>query len=230
MLFLSFFAEWINAALLLTGYISSGNAFPSSLTPEEEAKYIDLYINHNDENAKNILIERNLRLVAHIAKKYSDDRNGEDIISIGTIGLIKGINTYRPEKAKKLSSYISRCAENEILMYLRSTKKLGCEVSIDESIGTDKEGNSMSLADILTAEGEEIADIITRKLDTRRLYDAMVKVLTPEEEKIMLWRYGLAGEKKRTQQEIADKLGISRSYVSRIEKRCIQRLANELNG
>ncbi|MDO5398416.1 MAG: RNA polymerase sporulation sigma factor SigK [bacterium] len=230
MLFLTLFTEWINAALLLTGYVSSGGAFPKSLTREEEDKYIDLYINHNDEKAKNILIERNLRLVAHIAKKYSDDRNSEDIISIGTIGLIKGINTYRPEKAKKLSSYISRCAENEILMYLRATKKLGSEVSIDESIGTDREGNSMTLADILTSEDEEISDQIMRKLDTRRLYSAMIRVLSPDEEKIMLWRYGLGGTKKRTQQEIADELGISRSYVSRIEKRCVQKLAKELGA
>lgn len=228
MLFLTLFTEWINAALLLTGYVSSGGAFPKSLTREEEDKYIDLYINHNDEKAKNILIERNLRLVAHIAKKYSDDRNSEDIISIGTIGLIKGINTYRPEKAKKLSSYISRCAENEILMYLRATKKLGSEVSIDESIGTDREGNSMTLADILTSEDEEISEQIMRKLDTRRLYNAIMHVLSPDEEKIMLWRYGLGGIKKRTQQEIADELGISRSYVSRIEKKCVQKLAKEL--
>ena len=229
MLLLALFTEWINAALLLTGYVSSGTAFPKALSREEEDKYIDRYINHNDERAKNILIEHNLRLVAHIAKKYSDDHNNEDIISIGTIGLIKGINTYRPDKAKKLSSYISRCAENEILMYLRSTKKLGSEVSIDESIGTDREGNSMTLADILTADGEEISEQIMRKLDTRRLYDAMLGVLTPEEEKIMLWRYGLKGEKKRTQQDIANELGISRSYVSRIEKKCVQKLAKELN-
>ena len=156
--------------------------------------------------------------------------HGEDIISIGTIGLIKGINTYRPEKARKLSSYISRCAENEILMYLRSTKKLGCEVSIDESIGTDKEGNSMTIADILTADGEDISETITKRLDASRLYNSMFKVLSPEEEKIILWRYGLAGTKKRTQQEIADELGISRSYVSRIEKRCLQKLAKELGN
>ena len=138
MLLLAFLSEWINAALLLCGYVNSGIAFPKALSREEEQKYIDKYINEGDMSAKNILIEHNLRLVAHIAKKYSDDRNNEDLISIGTIGLIKGINTYRPEKTKKLSSYISRCAENEILMYLRATKKQGCEVSMDESIGTDK--------------------------------------------------------------------------------------------
>jgi RNA polymerase sporulation-specific sigma factor len=229
MLLTAFFTEWINAALLLAGYVSSGAAFPKALSKEEEKKYIDLYINKKDERAKNVLIERNLRLVAHIAKKYSDDRNHEDLISIGTIGLIKAVNTYRPDKAKKLSSYISRCAENEILMYLRSTKKLGNEVSIEESIGTDKEGNNMTLADILTAEDEEIPDRIMRKMDAGRLYDAMANTLTPEEEKIMTWRYGLKGTQKRTQQDIADELGISRSYVSRIEKKCIQKLAKALS-
>ena len=224
----AFFAQWIQAALLLTGYVSSGASFPKALTKKEEEKYIDLYINHGDERAKNILIERNLRLVAHIAKKYSDDRNSEDLISIGAIGLIKGINTYRPDKAKKLSSYISRCAENEILMYLRATKKLGSEVSIDDSIGSDSEGNSMTLADILTSEDEDIPEQVMSRLEASRLYTAMARVLTPEEERIIRRRYGLRGERKRTQQEIADELGISRSYVSRIEKKCIKKLAEAM--
>jgi len=224
----AFFAQWIQAALLLTGYVSSGASFPKALTKEEEEKYIDLYINHGDEKAKNILIERNLRLVAHIAKKYSDERNSEDLISIGAIGLIKGINTYRPDKAKKLSSYISRCAENEILMHLRATKKLGSEVSIDDSIGSDSEGNSMTLADILTAEDEDIPEQVMSRLEASRLYAAMARALTREEERIMRWRYGLRGERKRTQQEIADELGISRSYVSRIEKKCIKKLAEAM--
>lgn len=228
MFLLAFFAEWINAALLLVGYVSSGAAFPKALSKEEEQKYIDKYINEGDMHAKNILIEHNLRLVAHIAKKYSDDRNSEDLISIGTIGLIKGINTYRPEKAKKLSSYISRCAENEILMYLRSTKKQGSEVSMDESIGTDKEGNSMTIADILMSDEAEIPEQIMQKLDAKRLYEAMSRVLNAQEKKIMLWRYGLGGAPKRTQQQIADELGISRSYVSRIETKCLKKLAKEL--
>ncbi len=230
MLLFAFFTEWINAALLLCGYVSTGASFPKALSREEEEKYLSLYINEGDMKAKNILIEHNLRLVAHIAKKYADERNNEDLISIGTIGLIKGINTYRPDKAKKLSSYISRCAENEILMYLRATKKLGAEVSMDESIGTDKEGNSMTIADILMTDEEEIPDKITKKLDAKRLYDAMMKVLTPQEKKIMLWRYGLGETRKRTQQEIADELGISRSYVSRIETRCLKKLAKEMGS
>lgn len=230
MLLFAFLAEWINAALMLCGYVSSGASFPKALSREEERKYIDQYINEGDEHAKNILIERNLRLVAHIAKKYSDDRNNEDLISIGTIGLIKGINTYRPEKAKKLSSYISRCAENEILMYLRASKKQGGEISMDDSIGTDKEGNAMTIADILMSDEEEIPERIMKKLDAKYLYEALSKTLTPQEKKIMVWRYGLCGTQKRTQQQIADELGISRSYVSRIETKCLKKLAKELHG
>lgn len=229
MILFAFLSEWINAALMLCGYVSSGTAFPKALSREEEKKYIDKYINDGDMRAKNILIERNLRLVAHIAKKYSDDRNNEDLISIGTIGLIKGINTYRPEKAKKLSSYISRCAENEILMYLRATKKQGSEISMDDSIGTDKEGNAMTIADVLMSDEEEIPERIMKKLDANYLYNAMSKTLTPQEKKIIVWRYGLGGTRRRTQQEIANELGISRSYVSRIETKCLKKLAKELN-
>jgi RNA polymerase sporulation-specific sigma factor len=226
MFFASMLAEWINAVLVLVGYVSSGNAFPKALSQKEEAKYLDLYINKGDQKAKNILIEHNLRLVAHIAKKYSDDQNSEDLISIGTIGLIKAINTYRSDKAKKLSSYIARCIENEILMYLRSTKKLSGEISIDESIGTDKEGNNMTFADILTDDNDDVTEQIFRRLDTQNLYRAMSEVLTDEECSILYKRYGLNHSKRYTQQEIADSLGISRSYVSRIEKRCVQKLAD----
>lgn len=226
MFFASMLTEWINAVLVLVGYVSSGNAFPKALSQKEEAKYLDLYINKGDQRAKNILIEHNLRLVAHIAKKYSDDQNSEDLISIGTIGLIKAINTYRSDKAKKLSSYIARCIENEILMYLRSTKKLSGEISIDESIGTDKEGNNMTFADILTDDNDNVTEQIFRRLDTQNLYRAMSEVLTDEECSILYKRYGLNHSKRYTQQEIADSLGISRSYVSRIEKRCVQKLAD----
>lgn len=225
MLIFGIFAEWIQTILIMAGYVGSGNAFPKALTKEEEEKYIDLYLNHGDEQAKNILIERNLRLVAHIARKYSDDKNAEDLISIGTIGLIKGINTFRYGKGKKLSSYIARCTENEILMYLRATKKLSGEVSIDESIGSDKDGNNMTLADILTDDSDDVPEQIFKKLDTQKLYRAMREALTEEESGILYQRYGLNNSKRKTQQEIADSLGISRSYVSRIEKRCLQKLA-----
>ena len=224
----NFVFEWIQTVLVLAGYISGNAAFPEALSPEEEKKYIDRYMS-GDMQAKNILIEHNLRLVAHIAKKYADERNCEDLISIGTIGLIKGINTFDPSKAKKLSTYIARCAENEVLMYLRSSKKYANEISMEEGIGTDKEGNSMTLSDVLTADGADVADMIFQKLEKKKLYNAMKKVLTPDEFNIICSRYGLNNTKRLTQREIASQLGISRSYISRIEKRCIKKLSEELN-
>lgn len=221
------FFEWIQTVLTLAGYVSGSVSFPNPLTAEEEKKYLQAYTD-GDANAKNILIEHNLRLVAHIAKKYSDENNLEDLISIGTIGLIKGINTFNAEKNPRLSSYIARCIENEVLMTLRSSKKLQKEISIDESIGTDREGNNMTFSDILTADGADISDIIFGKLESKKLYAAMKRVLTKNEQNIICWRYGLNNTKKKTQKEIADILGISRSYVSRIEKRCLERLAKEL--
>lgn len=227
LLFGGLFFEWIQTVLIMAGYVSGNPAFPKPLTQEEEKHYLQLYAD-GDENAKNILIERNLRLVAHIAKKYADDSNMEDLISIGTIGLIKGINTFNNSKSVKLSSYISRCIENEILMYMRTSKKLANEISIDESIGTDREGNNMVFSDILTANNGEISDELFRKLETRKLYAAMKKVLTPDEQNIICWRYGLNNTKRKTQKEIAQMMGISRSYISRIEKRCLGKLAAEL--
>lgn len=227
MVFGNFIFEWIQTVLVLAGYVSGNAAFPEALSPEDEKKYIELYA-AGDMRAKNILIEHNLRLVAHIAKKYADDRSCEDLISIGTIGLIKGVNTFDPSKSKKLSTYIARCAENEVLMYLRSSKKYSGEISIEEGIGTDKEGNSMTLSDILTADNTDIADTIFRKLETKKLYAAMKKVLTPDECSIIFRRYGLNNTPRLTQREIAAQMGISRSYISRIEKRCIKKLAEEL--
>ncbi len=221
------FFEWIQTILILAGYVSGSAAFPKPLSSAEEKKYLEEYAN-GSEDAKNILIERNLRLVAHIAKKYSDEKNLEDLISIGTIGLIKGINTFKPSKNPKLSTYISRCIENEVLMFLRSSKKIQNEVSIDESIGTDREGNNMTFSDILTADNSDVSDIISGKLEAQKLYKAMSKVLSENEMNILCWRYGLGNQKKKTQKEIADILGISRSYVSRIEKKCLERLCEEL--
>ena len=224
---ISVFFEWIQTVLIMAGYVTGNAAFPKPLTSEEEQEYIQAYAD-GDENAKNMLIEHNLRLVAHIAKKYSDEKNLEDLISIGTIGLIKGINTFNPEKNPRLSSYIARCIENEVLMVLRSSRKLQNEVSMDECIDTDKEGNNMTFSDILTNDNFDIAETIFRKIEVQRLYDAMKRVLSPNEINIICWRYGLGNTKKKTQKEIAEILGISRSYVSRIEKRCLLRLASEL--
>ncbi|MGN1115118.1 MAG: RNA polymerase sporulation sigma factor SigK [Candidatus Ornithomonoglobus sp.] len=216
--------EWLRTVVLMAGYVSGSASFPKPLTAEEEEKYLELYTK-GDENAKNILIERNLRLVAHIVKKYCDEKNADDLISIGTIGLIKGINTYNHSKSKKLSSYIAKCIENEVLMYLRSMRKRRNEVYIDDGIGTDKDGNSMTLADILPSDAPDIADSVSDSIEVRKLYRIMHSVLTPTEIRIITARYGLGCTKRLTQQQIADSLGISRSYVSRIEKKCLGKLA-----
>ncbi len=227
MFFSGIFFEWIQTVLILAGYVSGNATFPKPLSSEEEKQYLSMYA-QGDNKAKNILIEHNLRLVAHIAKKYADEKNLEDLISIGTIGLIKGINTFKPEKNSRLSTYISRCIENEVLMVMRSSKKLQNEISIDESIGTDREGNSMTFSDILTSDSSDISEIISGKLEAQKLHDAMKRALTQNEINILCWRYGLNNEKKKTQKEIADILGISRSYVSRIEKKCLEKLFEEL--
>ena len=216
--------EWLRTVVLMAGYVSGSESFPQPLTPEEEAEYIKRF-SEGDERAKNILIERNLRLVAHIAKKYSDERNAEDLISIGTIGLIKAINTFRVSKKKKLSSYAARCIENEVLMYLRSLRRERREVYIDDGIGTDTDGNSLTLADILPSGEPDIADRVSDSIESKRLYAALARHLDASEQYIITHRYGLGGRPRRTQQQIADTLGISRSYVSRIEKRCIEKLA-----
>lgn len=225
---LTAFFDYIRTLLILAGYVSGTASFPKPLTRAEEREYLEKFKN-GDQNAKNILIERNLRLVAHIAKKYCGEKNPEDLISVGTIGLIKGINTFDPEKNPRLSSYIARCIENEVLMHLRASQKQSREVSIEESIGADKEGNSMTWADVLVPEGRDVHETVQARIDAGRLYGAMDRALSPDEKNIIIWRYGLGNSPRKTQQEIADILGISRSYVSRIEKRCLKALFDELS-
>lgn len=211
-------------------HISGNGSFPKPLTAEEEKHYIDLYENGTTENkhmAKNILIEHNLRLVAHIVKKYNLKDN-EDLISIGTIGLIKGINSYKSEKGVKLATYTSRCIENEILMSLRSAKKYSSESSLQDPIGTDKEGNQVTLEDKLPDGSESIEDQIHREMQYKLLYETVVQTLKDRERKIIEMRYGIYSGKERTQREIAKILDISRSYVSRIEKKALKKLEREL--
>ncbi|MBE7045210.1 MAG: RNA polymerase sporulation sigma factor SigK [Ruminococcaceae bacterium] len=209
--------------LFLVGYISNANSFPKPLSAEEEQKYLAQYA-QGDRTARSKLIEHNLRLVAHISKKYSNENNAEDLISIGTIGLIKGINTFNHEKNSRLVTYIARCIENEILMHLRADKKTGNEISMEECIGTDKEGNNMTFSDILPTDEDDIADILSAKFDAQVLYQVMGKVLKKSEYDILCWRYGLLNCRRKTQKEVADILGISRSYVSRIEKKALSKL------
>ncbi|MBE7015682.1 MAG: sigma-70 family RNA polymerase sigma factor [Ruminococcaceae bacterium] len=208
---LCYFTEIIQNILLFLGFVS-GNAFPKPLSKKEEEKYLALW-EQGDEKAKNILIEHNLRLVAHIAKKYAGENNFDDLVSVGTIGLIKGINTFDKTKTSKLTTYIARCIENEVLMTMRASKRLSHEVSLEDSIGTDKEGNNMTFSDILQADTDDISDIIALKIDIKKLYRAMNDVLTGDEKDILCWRYGLLNQKRKTQKEVSDILGISRSYV-----------------
>ena len=205
----------------------TSTAFPEPLSPEEEEKYIDLMLK-GDTNARNILIEHNLRLVAHVAKKYQG--NGEeleDLISIGTIGLIKAINTFNTGKNIKLATYASRCIENEILMYLRRNSKTRMEVSIDEPLNVDWDGNELLLSDILGTEHDTVSQHLEEEVNRSLLYSAMAK-LTPRERELMEMRFGLKNGKEMTQKEVADKLGISQSYISRLEKRIITRLQREM--
>lgn len=198
--------------------------FLSPLTPSEEKYYIQKYT-EGDLQAKHILIERNLRLVAHVAKKYQNlDDDPEDLISIGTIGLIKAVVTFDSDKGNRLAAYASRCIENEILMHLRSRKKSAKEVSLYEPIGTDREGNEIQLYDIIESNEPDISDRVQLKEDILNLYKKVEDKLSHREKLILKMRYGLYNGEKYTQREIAAQLGISRSYVSRIEKSAIEKL------
>ena len=199
-------------------------SFPQPLTASEERYYLQKYT-EGDLEAKHILIERNLRLAAHIVKKYqSMEEDTEDLLSIGTIGLIKAVVTFNPDKSVRLGTYAARCIENEILMYLRTKKKSSREVSLYEPIGTDREGNEIQLFDVIETEGEDAHSKVELKEDIRMLYQRVEKELTPRERTVLKLRYGLYHEEEYTQKEIARRLGISRSYVSRIEKGALAKL------
>lgn len=218
----------VNNIFILLGYVSNANSFPQPLSPEEEQKYIQMYKDGNEE-ARNVLIERNLRLVAHIVKKYNSTGNDcDDLISIGTIGLIKAISTFDNQKGTRLATYAARCIENEILMQIRSSKKIQAEVSLQDPIGVDKEGNEITLIDVIGNEAESIVDEVELKMQVKKLYNKMKSVLKSREKVVLELRYGLLNGTTKTQREIAKMLGISRSYVSRIEKKAIKKLSKEL--
>lgn len=203
-------------------------SFPQPLTASEERKYMQRYT-EGDLEAKHILIERNLRLVAHIVKKYQTcEEETEDLLSIGTIGLIKAVVTFNPEKCVRLGTYAARCIENEILMYLRAKKKSSREISLYEPIGTDREGNEIQLFDIIETEEEDAHQKAELREDIRLLYQKVESELSPRERLVLKMRYGLYNEEEYTQREIAGQLGISRSYVSRIEKSAIEKLRREM--
>lgn len=225
--------DWLCHMLWKTGeiyYIGGSDTFPSPLNAEEEALMVSELGGENDLHAKSVLIERNLRLVVYIARKFENTGiNIEDLISIGTIGLIKAINTFKPEKKIKLATYASRCIENEILMYLRRNNRIRAEVSIDEPLNVDWEGNELLLSDILGTEPDSVYRGIEDEVDKSLLARAMTR-LSERERKIISLRFGMAGvNEEKTQKEVADMLGISQSYISRLEKKIISRLKKEIH-
>ncbi|MFZ5351112.1 MAG: RNA polymerase sporulation sigma factor SigK [Bacillota bacterium] len=220
----SIIASTIKDLVLLFGYVQNVNSFPQPLSAEEEQHYLEEY-RKGSEDAKNILVERNLRLVAHIVKKYTNTgRDIDDLISIGTIGLIKAIITFNEEKGTRLATYAARCIDNEILMTIRAAKKTKTEVSLHDPIGIDKEGNEISLIDILGSDTDSILDEVELRIQSKKLYQHMTRILKKRERVVLELRYGLSNGIIKTQREIAEMLGISRSYVSRIEKRAIKKL------
>ena len=201
--------------------------FLTPLSPDEEKIYLEK-MKEGDLEARYILIERNLRLVAHVCKKYqTGEEDMEDLISIGTIGLIKAISTFDYEKGNRLATYAARCIDNELLMYLRTRKKTAREISLYEPIGTDKEGNQIHLLDIMESNDQDVVETIELSGNMKLLYQYIPQVLNQREQEIIMLRYGLYNKKPITQREIADKIGISRSYVSRIEKRALEKLRQE---
>ncbi len=210
------------SSLCLLGHVSSGN-FPEPLSAEEEAEYL-AKMKDGDKAARNALIEHNLRLVAHIVKKYSQSADIDDLISIGTIGLIKGVESFDTGKSTRLATYAARCVENEILMHLRHEKKFASQVSLTDPIGCDGEGNEVSLMDILVGDSEDVCEKVDRKNNIKALYENVKSRLFGRERDVITMRYGLFGTIPQTQKSVAEKLGISRSYVSRIEKKALERL------
>ena len=225
-MFFSFLLEMISKFFGLFGYISNDRLYPEPLSKTEEEYYLKKYF-EGDKEARKLLIEHNLRLVVHIAKKYTENAQElEDYTSIGTIGLIKAIDSFKENKGFKISTYASKCIENEILMYIRSSKKQKAEVSMNQVIGTDKDGNDMEIIDTLVLKEKDTVDNIHDKTVLKQVINFLNEKLTKREKYIMNRRYGLDGKKPQTQQELADKLGISRSYVSRIETK-VQRMLSK---
>lgn len=222
------FLEIISNSILLTGYINGNNTFPMPLEEKEEQLYLNK-LKEGDKEAKGILIERNLRLVAHIVKKYSfPTKEVDELISIGTVGLIKAIDSFDNSKGTRLATYASRCIENEILMLFRKNKKQKNEIYLQDPIGVDKEGNEICLIDVLSSEKDLVIEKVESNIQIKALYTKMAEILSRREYNIIVMRYGLEDGKCRTQREIAVLLKISRSYVSRIEKKALIRLKKVL--
>ena len=213
--------------ILLMLRVSPADSFPRPLSKEKEREYLERW-EQGDIEARNCLVEHNLRLVSHILKKYyTQSEDNDDLISIGTIGLIKGINTYRADKGVRLATYVSRCIENEILMYFRAQKKSAGDISLSEALDMEGDGNGLAIIDVIARE-DDMIERIGRREQCKLLYESIERDLTERESEIIKMRYGLGGRQPRTQRETAQEFGISRSYVSRIEKRALEKLRSAL--
>ena len=224
----SAFALLLSGALLSLRLGPGSGSFPRTLRAEEEREYVSAWVERGDLDARNKLIEHNLRLVAHIVKKYyAATAEQEDLISIGTVGLIKGVSTYRPDKNVRLATYASRCIENEVLMYFRSRRRSASDLSLSDRLESDREGAALSIQDVLAEEDDMFERVSAAELgrQVRELVDAALEI---REAEIIKARYGLGGQRALTQRETAQKLGISRSYVSRIEKKALEKLRRAL--
>ena len=220
------FMTFLSRIFFFTSFVNNNGSFPKPLPPEEERKYFERYKN-GDREAYDLLVRHNLRLVAHIVKKYNNAGEADDLISVGSIGLIKGIETFSPEKGCQLTTYAAKCIENEILMYIRANKKHKSTVSLFESVGTDKEGNDIALMDVIPNPNSGFEDI-ENSMVLDKVKSVIDDVLTDVEKTVVVLRYGLEGGRALTQSQVAEKLDISRSYVSRIEKRAIDKIAKAL--
>ncbi len=225
---LNILLQCMQSLTLLLSFISSGNSFPKPLSAKEERELLEKFAEGSIE-ARNKLIEHNLRLVAHIAKKYTvGGYEQEELLSVGTIGLIKGISTFDPKKGARLATYAARCVDNEILMLLRAKKKEQGDISLNETIGTDKEGNNIMLIDIMKNGEEDVFDEINLGVEIKQMYKGINNLLDSREKKVIVMRYGLNSGKSMPQREVAKALNISRSYVSRIEKKALSKLRKGL--
>ncbi|MDK0569809.1 RNA polymerase sporulation sigma factor SigK [Clostridium perfringens] len=230
MFMLQYLLELVGSKIFLTGYVTGNSTFPKPLNEKEEKIYLER-LKDGDVEAKRVLVERNLRLVAHIVKKYSSNyqnsKEMDDLISIGTIGLIKAIDSFDNSKGIRLATYAAKCIDNEILMFFRNSKKTKGEVFLQDPIGVDKEGNEICLIDILSSDSDSVLETVENSLQVKELYKKISDVLSTREKEIIQMRYGLLDGDIKTQREIAGILGISRSYVSRIEKKALKKLNKE---
>ena len=216
----------LSDVMLFSAHVGEKNSFPKPLSPEKEQEYLTKARN-GDKHAKDVLIEHNLRLVVHIVKKYNNYPDVDELISVGSMGLIKGINSYKSDKGTQLATYVARCIENEILMTIRSNKKRNSDVSLYEAVGTDKDGNEMSLVDTLYLEDNDVFESIERDIISSQLYKILKSTLDRREYDVIRYRYGLEGLEPHTQREVAQMFGISRSYISRIEKKALTKIRQE---